>query len=225
MSDETNQEILKEASSFLEAMLESAKEEVENKGQAMGMFFMPVRRKTYPSHLAQGMRGKIRHHGENGEIKADIDVDEHTNLDDALAENDLEEGTQGTPVFSFPFIDNREVGAMAVALAFKMLNDVKFICLVTEAWASDQKSLSPSKDPDRSEVLIGWCLSFDDKSNILGYHSEIIKFTRGEYAVTWMKGEGQQFETSLSEIKKQPLVGNIIDRIVEDSVDEFYCGQ
>ena len=54
----------------------------------------------------------------------------------------------------------------------------------------------------------------------------MIKFARGEHGITWTPNlEGQKFETSLSEIKKQPLVGNIIDRIVQDSVDEFYCGQ
>lgn len=214
MSKDTNQDILKEAKAFVEAMLTSAEHELESEGQVMGMAFMPVRRTTYPSQLSQGLQGRIRHHGEDGEVRQDIIVERETDLNEALLEADLDEAREGTPVFSVPFFDDRDMFAKSIGLASQVLGDVKFICMITDTWTSDKPDDydAPRKDPNRKEALLGWCIVLDESYNVIGYYQKMTSYSRTKNGFKFDR-EDTTFEDDLEEIMKQPLVGNIISRI------------
>ena len=214
MSKDTNQDILKEAKAFVEAMLTSAEHELESEGQVMGMAFMPVRRTTYPSQLSQGLQGRIRHHGEDGEVRQDIIVERETDLNEALLEANLDEAREGTPVFSVPFFDDRDMFSKCIGLASQVLGDVKFICMITDTWTSDKPNDydAPRKDPNRKEALLGWCIVLDESYNVIGYYQKMTTYSRTKNGFKFDRDD-ITFEDDLEEIMKQPLVGNIISRI------------
>ena len=196
-------------------MMASHEDELREHGEVQGMVFMPVRRTTYPSQLSQGLQGRIRHHGEDGEVRQDIIVDRETDLNQALLDADLDEAREGTPVFSIPYFDDRDIFSMAIGLAFQTLGDVKFICFIAETWTSSnhEKYRAPSLDPERSEALLGWCLVFDESNKILGYYHKMSPFTKGKGGIE-IDSKDIEFEDDLDKIMEQPMVNRIISRIV-----------
>lgn len=213
MSKNANQQILEEAKVFLESMIEDAMGVKELGDDIQGMAYLPIRRKAYVDAITTGMGGKVRFHGKDGEENMEIDIAPHETVNEVLADHDLEEGVQGTPVFSIPLFEDKEIWNMSIAMGINLLKDVKFITVITEAWASKNfKHGAPSEDPDRTEMLIGWSLSFGEKGKVIGFHSHMREFKLKNSKIKW--GEPMiDFNDNLKEIMRQPQVAEIISRI------------
>ena len=211
MSEKTNQNILKEAHSFIEAMLSTARQEIEDGRSVEAILFMPVKRKAYPASLARGMSGRIRHHGENGELHAEIPVGVDEDLDEALERHDLQGDVEGTPVFSVPLLEDRDAFSLGIATAYDILGDVKFIAQISEAWSSANKDIRPSQDPDREEIVVGWVMVFTEEGKFLSFRQIINHFNRDGKKITWDEANMQDLD--LEEAREQPLPGKILDRL------------
>jgi hypothetical protein len=213
MSENTNQDILEEAKVFLDAMLENAKTTKEDGQDLQGMAYLPIRRSAYVDSITQGIGGKVRFHGKDGEGDFEIDVAPDETVNEVLAANDLEEGVKGTPVFSIPLFEDKQIWNMSMGMAITLLEDVRFLTVVTEAWASKNfKQGPPSEDPDRTEILVGWSLSFGEDGKIIGLHSCMIPFEHKGSKIKW-DDASETFTDSLKEIRKQPQIADIIDRL------------
>jgi hypothetical protein len=214
MSENTNQDILEEAKVFLDAMLENAKATKEDGQDIQGMAYLPIRRDAYVDSITQGMGGKVRFHGKEGEDDFEIDISPEETVNEVLAANDLEEGLKGTPVFSIPLLEDKEIWNMSMGMAITLLQDVRFLTVVTEAWASSKKFKQgpPSEDPDRTEILVGWSLSFGEDGKIIGLHSHMQQFEVKNSKIKWEEAH-KTFTDSLEEIRKQPQIAGIIDRL------------
>lgn len=214
MSENTNQDILEEAKVFLDAMLENAKAAKEDGQDIQGMAYLPIRRTAYVDSITQGMGGTVRFHGKDGEDDFEIDISPEETVNEVLAANDLEEGVKGTPVFSIPLLEDKEIWNMSMGMAITLLQDVRFLTVVTEAWASSKKFKQgpPSEDPDRTEILVGWSLSFGEDGKIIGLHSHMQQFEVKNSKIKWEEAH-ETFTDSLEEIRKQPQIAEIIDRL------------
>jgi len=214
MSENTNQDILEEAKVFLDAMLENAKATKEDGQDIQGMAYLPIRRTAYVDSITQGMGGRVRVHGKDGEDDFEIDISPEETVNEVLAANNLEEGLKGTPVFSIPLLEDKEIWNMSMGMAITLLQDVRFLTVVTEAWASSKKFKQgpPSEDPDRTEILVGWSLSFGEDGKIIGLHSHMQQFEVKNSKIKWEEAH-KTFTDSLEEIRKQPQIAEIIDRL------------
>jgi len=211
MSKEETQEILEEAKSFLSAMITSAKEQKEEGRDVHGMAYLPIRRKAYIDSVTRGMAGTVRFHDKEGNIGQEFEISSEDVVNEVLSENDMDDGAQGTPVFTVPQIEDKEVWNMAISMGITLLQDVKFLCIVTEAWASEQSDTAPSKDPDKSEILLGWCLSFDTKQQIIGLHTHMEGFESKDNKVVWLEPHNK-YTDNIDEINSQPQIAEIIER-------------
>jgi len=212
MSEDTNQEILEEAKVFLDSMLENAKAEKENGEDIQGMAYLPIHRKAYVDAITTGMGGRVRFHGKDGVDDMEINIAPEETVNEVLAANNLEEGVKGTPVFSIPLLEDKEIWNMAIAMGVTLLKDVKFLTVITEAWASKNTNMQPSQDPDRTEILVGWSLSFGNEGEVIGLHSNIQEFEVKNSKIKWEEAR-TDFEDNLDEIMKQPQIAEIINRI------------
>ena len=212
MSEITNQEILEEAKVFLKAMITSAKEEKNGGEDIRGMAYLPIRRSAYVDSITRGMAGRVRFHGKDGAENFEFDIAPDETVNEVLAANDLEEGVQGTPVFSIPILEDKEIWNMAISMALNILDDVRFLTLVTEAWASQNTDQRPSDDPDRTEILIGWSLSFDAEGKVIGLLTHMEPFEVKESTVEW-DSPHIDFTDDVSEIMKQPQIAEILSRL------------
>lgn len=213
MSENTNQEILEEAKVFLDSMLENAKAEKESGEDIRGMAYLPIRRKAYVDAMTTGMGGRVRFHGKDGVDDMEINISPGETVDEVLAAHNLEEGVQGTPVFSIPLLEDKEIWNMAIAMSVNLLNDVKFLTVITEAWASQNKNMQPSEDPDRTEILVGWSLSFGNEGEVIGLHYHMQEFGVKNSKIKWEEAR-TDFEDNLDEIMKQPQIAEIISRLI-----------
>lgn len=212
MSENTNQEILEEAKVFLDSMLENAKAGKEDGADIQGMAFLPIRRQAYVETMTRGMGGKVRFHGKDGAKDFEFDVAPDETINEVLAANNMDEGTQGTPVFTIPLLEDKEIWNMAIGMAIHLLKDVRFVTVITEAWASSKKDMPPSMDPNRTEILIGWTLSFGNNGEVIGLHQKMQGFRVKNSKVKWDEAQ-ETFTDELSEIKMQPQIAEIISRI------------
>jgi hypothetical protein len=214
MSKNANRQILEEAKVFLESMIEDAKGAKEQGEDIQGMAYLPIRRKAYVDAITTGMGGKVRFHGKDGEENMEINIAPHETVNEVLVDHDLEEGVQGTPVFSIPLFEDKEIWNMSIAMGINLLKDVKFITVITEAWASKKsfKHGAPSEDPDRTEMLVGWSLSFGEKGKVIGMHSHMQEFEVKNSKIKWREPM-IDFNDDPREIIKQPQVAEIISRI------------
>lgn len=214
MSENTNQQILEEAEIFLASMLDNAKAAKENGQDIQGIAYLPIRRSAYVDSITQGMGGKVRFHGKDGADDFEIDIAPEETVNEVLAANNIEEGAKGTPVFSIPLFEDKEIWNMSIGMAITLLQDVRFLTVVTEAWASKKNNQGPpSQDPDRTEVLVGWSLSFDDDGKVIGLHSSMQGFEVKNSKAVWEEAS-TTFTDDLDEINKQPQIAEIISRIV-----------
>lgn len=214
MSKNANQQILEEAKVFLESMLEDAKCAKEIGEDIQGMAYLPIHRKAYVDAMTTGMGGKVKFHGKDGKENMEINIAPHETVNEVLADHNLDEGVQGTPVFSIPLFEDKEIWNMSIAMGINLLKDVKFITVITEAWASKKsfKHGAPSEDPDRTEMLVGWSLSFGKKGKVIGFHSHMQEFEVKNSKTVW--GEPTiDFSDDPKEIMMQPQVAEIISRI------------
>ena len=212
MSENTNQEILEEAKVFLDSMLETAKAGKEDGEDIQGMAFLPIRRQAYVETMTRGMGGKVRFHGKDGAKDFEFDVAPDETINEVLAANNMDEGTQGTPVCTIPLLEDKEIWNMAIGMAIHLLKDVRFVTVITEAWASSKKGMQPSMDPDRTEILIGWTLSFGNNGEVIGLHQKMQGFRVKNSKVKWDEAQ-ETFTDELSEIKMQPQIAEIISRL------------
>lgn len=214
-SDDFDQDILREATVFLQSMVRQMREQKELAGQhevVRGMAYFPVKRTTYVDSLTHGQRGEIRVHEQNGETKS-IDVSEDETINEALVRNDMEEGTVGTPVFSFPQINDKYLLTLGIATAIIALRDAKFACYVSEGWASSNPEVAPSEDENRQECIVGWCMVFDEKNeSIIALLTTTQHFKFEKDKIVWGE-ETTDKTTKLKAMMKQPLVGKVIKHL------------
>tara|TARA_B100000035_G_C20996804_1_gene552919 strand:- start:726 stop:1421 length:696 start_codon:yes stop_codon:yes gene_type:complete len=214
-SGDFNQDILREATVFLQSMIKQMREQKELAGQhevVRGMAYFPVKRTTYVDSLSRGLRGEIRVHEKDGSSKS-IDVKEDETINEVLVRNDMDEGTVGTPVFSFPQIDDKYLLTLGIATAISGLGDVKFACYVSEAWASSNPEVAPSEDKNRHECIIGWCIVFDEKNeSIIALLTTTQNFKFEKNKIVWGE-ETNDKSTKMKDIMKQPLVGKVIEKL------------
>lgn len=212
MSKNTNQEILEEAEVFLDSMLENAKAEKEKDGHIQGMAYLPIHRQAYVDAITTGMGGRVRFHGKDGVEDMEINIAPEETVNEVLAAHDLEEGVKGTPVFSIPQLEDKDIWNMAIGMGITLLKDVKFLTIITEAWASKNTNGLPSEDPNRTEILMGWSLSLGKDKEVIGLHTRIIDFEPKGSKIMWGE-QTSTFTDSIEEINMQPQIAEILRRM------------
>ena len=137
--------------------------------------------------MSRGLRGEIRVHEKDGSCKS-IDVKEDETINEVLVRNDMDEGTVGTPVFSFPQIDDKYLLTLGIATAIGGLGDVKFACYVSKHGLVATLKSPHREDKNRHECIVGWCIVFDEKNeSIIALLTTTQNFKFEKNKIVWEK--------------------------------------
>jgi len=181
MSENTNQEIFEEGTSFTKVALSNAAEELMNGG--LPNIALLASRDPAPHHgFGPGAAVGVRVHSMDGELVESIDIDEESDetFEDRLAELEDDGYSRATPVAVVPFVPNKNVWYMSIGMGSRVMN-TKFVTIIIDAWHSElskTNGLPPSQCEDREESLNAITLFFGEDEKLNGVYSEFRPYAR-----------------------------------------------